>query len=98
VDGNWFNGSLEQCRVWFGNYREPMPPEPAPGEAFKMRSLFRELNIRQAPHMGARVTGKLEKGECVEVEELGGYDTWVRHSRGWCAVERGGYRYMEVVK
>jgi lysozyme len=98
VDGNWFNGSLEQCRAWFGNYRESKPTEPPSAVALKMRSLFSDLHIRQSPHIGARITGKLEKGECVEVEELGGYDTWVRHSRGWCAVERGGYRYMEVVK
>jgi nucleoid DNA-binding protein len=48
--------------------------------------------------MQARITGKLERGEVVEVEELGGFDSWVRHARGWTAVERGGYRYMEVIK
>ena len=48
--------------------------------------------------MNARITGKLTKDECVEIEQLGGYDVWVRHARGWTAIERGGYRYMEVVK
>jgi lysozyme len=97
ADANWFNGSLEQCRAWFGNYHEikPQPPQVKP---LKIRSLFDNLNIRQFPTMNARITGKLAKAESVEVEQLGGYDVWVKHTRGWTAVERGGYRYMEVVK
>jgi hypothetical protein len=27
-----------------------------------------------------------------------GQDVWVKHARGWSAVEIDGYRYMEVVK
>jgi GH25 family lysozyme M1 (1,4-beta-N-acetylmuramidase) len=97
ADGNWFNGNLEQCRVWFGNASEPTPPEPVTGE-FKMRSLFNELRIRQSPNMQGRITGSLKKDEIVEIEQMSGYDVWVRHARGWSAVERGGYRYMEVVE
>jgi lysozyme len=102
ANSDWFNGSLQECKVWFGNGTEPETPTTEQGE-FKLpslifRSLFDELHIRQSPNMQARVTGKLEKGELVEVEELGGFDVWVRHVQGWTAVERGGYRYMEVVK
>ena len=97
ADGNWFNGNTEQCKAWFGNSLKPQVPEPKQGN-FKLRSLFDELHIRQAPNMKARITGKLGKGEMVEAEELGGNDVWVKHARGWTAVERGGYRYMEVVK
>jgi GH25 family lysozyme M1 (1,4-beta-N-acetylmuramidase) len=97
ADANWFNGSLEQCRVWFGNAQE-IKPQPPAVNPFKLRSLFENLHIRQSPNMNARITGKLEKDESVEVEQLGGYDVWVRHARGWTAVERGGYHYMEVVK
>src|SRR4030042_5622556 len=96
ADANWFNGSLEDCRAWFGNYRAPVPPQPQ-RDAFKLRSLFDDLRIRQSPDLRSRVIGSLEKDESVEVEQLGGYDVWVRHARGWSAVERGGYRYMQVV-
>jgi hypothetical protein len=63
-----------------------------------VRSLFDNLLIRQSPSLNARVVGKLERDETVEVEQLGGEEVWVRHARGWSAVERGGYRYMEVIK
>lgn len=95
ADGNWFNGSLEQCREWFGNYRAV---NPASTPATRMRSLFDNLHIRQSPSLNARITGGLEKEEVVEVEQLGGNDIWIRHKRGWTVVERGGYRYMEVIK
>jgi hypothetical protein len=32
------------------------------------------------------------------VEQLGGNGVWIKHDRGWSAVEIGGYRYMELVK
>ena len=63
-----------------------------------LRSLFDGLHIRQLPKVTAREVGHLAKDEVVELEELGGFDAWVKHARGWTAVERGGYRYMEVVK
>lgn len=98
VDANWFNGSLQQCRLWFGNSAEQILPQRSGVEPLKIRSLFDDLHIRQSPDMNARITGKLAKHECVEVEQLGGNDVWVRHARGWTAVERGGYRYMEILK
>jgi lysozyme len=97
ADADWFNGSLEECQAWFGNARAPKVAAPETGN-LKLRSLFDELRIRQSPNLKARLNGKLRLGEVVEAEELGGFDVWVRHARGWTAVERGGYRYMEVVK
>jgi GH25 family lysozyme M1 (1,4-beta-N-acetylmuramidase) len=112
VDANWFNGNLEQCRQWFGNYKPGLLPHfslhkgeaeeaqcslQMTGGGLQMRSLFENLHIRQSPKMNARVTGKLAKGEIVDVEQLGGNDAWIRHERGWSAVEIEGYRYMSVV-
>jgi GH25 family lysozyme M1 (1,4-beta-N-acetylmuramidase) len=97
ADANWFNGSLEQCQAWFGNaVRSEITPPVQDG--LKLRSLFEELHIRQAPNLKGRVLGSLNKGELVQVEQLGGFDVWVRHARGWSAVEIEGYRYMEVVR
>jgi GH25 family lysozyme M1 (1,4-beta-N-acetylmuramidase) len=97
ADANWFNGSPDECRAWFGNAMKPASP-PALEDGLKLRALFDELHIRQSPHLKARETGCLKKGELVQAEELGGYDVWIRHARGWTAVEIEGYRYMEVVR
>jgi len=97
VDADWFNGSNDQCKAWFGNASPPQEPQPVQG-CLKLRALFDELRIRQAPNLQAKIIGKLAKGDIVEVEKLGGFDCWVKHARGWTAVERGGYRYMEVVE
>lgn len=95
TDANWFNGSLDQMRFWFGNYHQVTLPPIRP---FQVKSLFDNLHIRQLPNMVSKEVGHLAKGETVDVEELGGAHLWVKHSRGWSAVEIGGYRYMEVVK
>jgi lysozyme len=97
ADADWFNGSLEACQAWFGNAKTPETP-PTVRVGLKLQSLFDELRIRQSPNLKARVIGKLKKGEQVQVEELGGYDVWIRHARGWTAVEIEGYRYMSVTK
>jgi len=97
ADGNWFNGSLEQCRAWFGNAGGEQIAQP-PQAGLRLRSLFDNLQIRQAPSIKAHSIGHLGRNEVVEVEALGGDDVWVRHARGWTALERGGYRYMEVLK
>jgi len=95
ADGNWFNGSLEECRDWFGNYRAVEPPI---FHATRLRSLFDQLHVRKSPNKFSRDLGCLAKGDMVELDELGGVDVWVHHSKGWSAVEINGYRYMEVMK
>ncbi len=103
-DGNWFNGSLDQCRQWFGNYKpwilsnSGSPIEQAAGAGLSVRSHLEGLNIRLAPTINSKDLGDLHKGEVVQVEELGGRDVWIKHTRGWSAVEIDGYRYAEVVK
>ena len=95
-DGNWFNGTPEECRKWFGNYRQVEPEFR--GEGLLLRSHFEGLHIRQEPVLGSKELGHLTKGEEVMVDELGGSDVWIHHSRGWSAVEISGYRSMEVIK
>ena len=94
VDADWFNGNLYECRQWFGNYRPVDPPT----YSFKARSLFNQLHVRIAPSQLSREVDHLSKGEAVEIDQLGGQDVWVKHSRGWTCVEKAGYRYMEVEK
>jgi len=95
ADANWFNGDLAAARVWFGNYRVVDPPIYNKTQA---RSLFPDLHIRHLPSALARQIGHLSKGETVQINELGGKEVWIKHTRGWTCVEKDGYRYMEVVK
>jgi GH25 family lysozyme M1 (1,4-beta-N-acetylmuramidase) len=99
ADGNWFNGTLDQVRQWFGNYRS-MEQEIDPPVYNKTQalSLFPDLHIRHLPSTLARQVGHLAKGEIVMINELGGKDVWIKHQRGWTCVEKDGYRYMEVIK
>jgi hypothetical protein len=64
----------------------------------QVRSQFEGLNIRLAPACSAKDLGDLHKDEVVHVDELGGKEVWIKHTRGWSCVEKDSYRYMEVVK
>jgi len=97
ADADWFNGNLEECQAWFGNADAVSPNQP-PFTNFKLHSLFDNLHIRQSPSIQARIIGHLDRGEVVEADALGGDDVWAHHARGWTVIERGGYRYMEVIK
>jgi GH25 family lysozyme M1 (1,4-beta-N-acetylmuramidase) len=103
VDGDWFNGTLEQMRRWFGNY-EPArsscgrPVDQPETQSLQLKSLFSNLHIRQQPSISSKEIGHLAKDEQVQMVEIGGNDVWIRHNRGWTAVELNGYRYMEIVE
>jgi GH25 family lysozyme M1 (1,4-beta-N-acetylmuramidase) len=96
ADGDWFNGSLEQMRSWFGNYH---PQEDSlPAVPFQLKSLFDGLHVRRQPRISAHEVSHLAKGEVVDLIDLAGMDVWIRHAGGYTAVEINGYRFMEVVK
>ncbi len=94
IDGDWFNGTLEQCRQWFGNYRQVDPPIVS----LRARSYFDNLHVRQHPSIEGKEISHLAKGDAVVIEDLAGKDVWIKHSAGWTCVEKDGYRYMEVIK
>ena len=95
ADGDWFNGDLGQARAWFGNHRQVDPPFYS---HTRLRSLFNGLHVRRSPDVKSREVDHLNKGDQVELENLGGKDVWVRHSKGWSCIEKDDYRYMEIVK
>eukprot|EP00466_Bigelowiella_natans_P009324 jgi/Bigna1/76037/fgenesh1_pg.38_\ len=48
------------------------------------------VNVREYPRLNARIVGYLDVGQCVQDEDLflkPNGQTWVRHSKGWTAVE-----------
>ena len=95
ADGDWFNGDLGQVRAWFGNHRQVDPPFYS---HTRLRSLFNGLHVRRSPDVKSREVDHLNKGDQVELENLGEKDVWVRHSKGWSCIEKDDYRYMEIVK
>jgi GH25 family lysozyme M1 (1,4-beta-N-acetylmuramidase) len=94
-DADWFNGNLDQCRAWFGNFS---PVDRPVFNKTRLRSQFNHLHIRRSPTTYAEEVGLLGKGEIVELDDISGTDVWIKHNRGWSCVEQNDYRYMEVVK
>lgn len=96
-DGNWFNGTMEQCRAWFGNYHPFAPECPPCGGKMAMEVIVDKLYIRSGPSTSYAIVGSLSKGDVIEAEDIGGYNAWVKHSRGWSAFTTSGLKYMDVV-
>ncbi len=94
VDGDWFNGTIDECRQWFGNYRSIDPAIVS----LRAKSLFDQLHVRIDHSVGSKELGHLQRGDVVNIDQLGGQDVWVHHAGGWSCVEKDGYRYMEVIK
>jgi len=96
-DANWFNGTLEECRAWFGNY-VPFEEECPPcGGMMEMRVIADKLYIRSGPGTSYGIVGSLLKGDIIEVDDVGGYNAWVKHSKGWSAKSTSGLTYLEKV-
>ena len=95
ADGNWFNGTMDQCRSWFGNYHQVTPPVPS--EGVKYRVLVGQLNVRSGPSTDNAIIGSLRLGDIVDLLETSGEDVWLRHATGWSAVKIDDVRFMEVV-
>ncbi len=97
ADGNWFNGTLQECRDWFGNYHPyELPPQPV---SFKMKVICEGLYVRQGPGIAYGIVGHLHRDEQVELKNIGGASAWMQIQSGkyagsWCAVQTG-QRWME---
>jgi GH25 family lysozyme M1 (1,4-beta-N-acetylmuramidase) len=97
ADGNWFNGTLGECRNWFGNYK-PYNPLPSPDGKTKMIVSADSLYIRSGPSTSYPITGGLYKGEEIEVLDVDGYNSWVKHAKGWSAAGYYGKKYLAPKK
>jgi len=97
-DGDWFNGTLEECRAWFGNYHDPLEQDCPPCSGMmEMRVIADKLYIRSGPGTSYGIVGSLLKGDIIEVDDVGGYNAWVKHSKGWSAKSTSGLTYLEKV-
>jgi lysozyme len=97
-DGDWFNGTLDECREWFGNYRPVTAPPPQPVGELQFAVEYADgLRIRNAPSLNADIVGLLNDGEVIEAWDVAGADAWVKHNRGWSAKKIGNTNYLELV-
>lgn len=96
-DANWFNGTLEECRAWFGNYHPLEQDCPPCSGMMEMRVIADKLYIRSGPGTSYGIVGSLLKGDIIEVDDVGGYNAWVKHSKGWSAKSTSGLTYLEKV-
>lgn len=71
--------------------QQPAPPQPE----LLFECLQGGLRIRSAPNATAPILGSLAAGEVVAVDNVGGTDSWVHHSRGWSNVQQGSDVNME---
>ena len=92
ADGNWFYGSLQECRNWFGNYHPYNPPPPS--KKFRMRVTADKLYIRSGPSTSYPGVGFLYKGDIIAVEDIAGQDAWVKHEKGWSCCKVSIYKYL----
>ena len=92
LDGNWYNGTLEQMQAAYN--LAPLAPIVEPvGISLTARQT---INIRTQPTTAAAIVGTLATGERVSVTamaEAGGYQ-WAKHERGWSVVDTGNW-WME---
>ena len=93
ADGNWFNGNLNECRNWFGNYHPYDAPPPIYG-SLHMKVIADSLNIRSGPSTSYPTVGVLKKGDVIEALDVDGTQAWVKHARGWSADKYNGYDYL----
>jgi lysozyme len=98
ADGNWFNGTMQECRDWFGNYHpyNPLPPPPVGGKT-QMIVTANQLNIRDTPSTAGMIIGTLIKNNIIDVYDVSGTDGWIKHAKGWSAAKVGSYKYIEPV-
>ena len=97
-DGDWFNGTLEEMRDWFGNYRPVTAPPPQPAGELQFSVAWNDgLRVRSAPSLSADILGLLNDGEIIEAVDVAGSDAWVKHDRGWSAKKIGNTNYLEKV-
>lgn len=98
-DGNWFNGPLDDCRNWFGNYHPyELPPQPVITE-FSMQCIVDKLHVRSGSGVSYPIVGEVLKDEVLTLQNIGGNAAWMKIKSGkyagkWCAVETSGTRYM----
>lgn len=78
---------------------EIKPPEvPPDGTWTEFLITCDTLNVRYEPRVGARVLGKVKKGDVVEATNVMGTDAWVQlPDKGWICVKSNGRRYAEPV-
>jgi hypothetical protein len=93
VDLNYFKGTYNDLLAFLD--KAPVTPPAPPPKIFEGRVINANiLTIRTGPSINYPATGYLNRGDKVEVTEIGGKDAWVKHERGWSAMKVGDKTYI----
>jgi len=100
IDKNWFNGTYDMFLNWIdeGVSASASPSEEPYDECAKFVVTADALNVRSGPGTNYSVVAQLNKGDIVNVEDLGGSNVWVEIAPGkWCAHTYNYVKYMEKI-
>ncbi|HWR66081.1 MAG TPA: GH25 family lysozyme [Bellilinea sp.] len=99
LDGNYYNGTLEQMKARFNLPELDAPvvaPEPVSG--LRMRVIGSGLRVREAPSLDAAVVDYLGQGQVVDVQEVVTTDSWAKlGERRYATILSAGKPYLEKV-
>lgn len=96
IDLDGYNGSVQDFNSEFNT----AIPEPEPEEYMKVRSIYDNLRVRNAPVNGI-VKDYMMAGNTTEAleEYVTGNDLWIRVGfKQWCAMLVAGKQYLEYVE
>lgn len=100
LDGDWYNGTLDQMISRYGlealhELEGPAKPEPKTG--MRMKVIASTLNVRSGPATSYQVIRKLRIGDQVDVLGLDGSNVWVEVAPGeWACYRNANGKYMEI--
>jgi GH25 family lysozyme M1 (1,4-beta-N-acetylmuramidase) len=100
IDLNYFNGDAARFAGLFGAAAPPTPETPtlpvsqADGASRIIFQVIDEVYIREGPSTRANIVGQLQPGESVPALEIVGDDAWLKHERGYSAINYRGKQYM----
>ena len=100
LDGDYFNGTREEMIVKFNlpelDVAPPIILLPIVNNLYRVETM---VTIRTLPSLNAPGVGYLTVGtllEIVEIKEADNY-LWGKHSKGWSAICKLGFRYLTKV-
>jgi len=98
LDMNYFNGTLDELKVFSGSEIIQEPELPINQVILPTLKVIRNVFVRITPSTAIKEIATRYPGEVVKVLEIKSFNpvsVWVRDERGWSAVVHYGVRYME---
>ena len=98
LDMNYFNGTLDELKVFSGSEIISEPEKPSPSVILPSLKVIKNVFVRTTPSTAIKEIATRYPGEVVkvlEIKPISAVSVWVRDAIGWSAVVHYGVRYME---